>query len=130
MPGEGGPSIEIRQPRPEEMAAVRTLRQEELNNDEPLDQPVEPTEADQDTRNLHMAAFHGDRVVGAVRVDPLAEPPDTHYVSRMVTRKEYRGQGVGARHLTLDSRPQAEGFYAKAGYVRAEPQPDPEHVEI
>jgi GNAT superfamily N-acetyltransferase len=132
--------ISIRTPELSELAAVRTLRQEELNGDQPLPAPVQPTEADLDPRNLHMAAFHGDRVVSAVRVDPQPEPAGTHHVNRMVTRLEYRGQGIGARvlesaeaaatergatRLTLHAREAAVGFYEKAGYAPIPPaQPD------
>jgi predicted GNAT family N-acyltransferase len=140
---EGNPGIEIRQPSPHELAAVRTLRQEGLHGDQPLPEPVQPTDADLDPSNLHMAAFAGEQVVGAVRVDPLPEPPDTHHVSRMVTRVEHRGKGIGAqvlraaetaatergaRRFTLNSRPEAEGFYVKAGYTRSAEQLDPEHI--
>ncbi len=134
--------IVIRQPSPDELAAVRTLRLEELNGDQPLPELVEPTEADKDPSNLHMAAFKGKEVVSAVRVDPQAEPPGTHYVSRMVTRHDHRGQGIGAQvlsaaeqastergatRITLDARQSAIGFYDKAGYAPIPPgEPDAE----
>lgn len=129
--------IVIRQPANEaELAKVRTLRQEELNGDQPLPGPVQPTEADLDPHTLHMAAFHGERVVSAVRVNPQAEPPGAHYISRMVTHHDYRGHGIGsdvlaaaeaaaqergATRFELKARPRALSFYDRAGYTPIPP---------
>ena len=85
--------IVIRQPSPDELAAVRTLRLEELNGDQPLPESVEPTKADQ---------------------DPQAEPPGTHHVSRMVTRHDHRGQGIGAQVLSAAEQAAVEGHMPMA----------------
>lgn len=128
-------SITIRTPAVRELGSIRTLRHEVLFGDKELKHRLGPSEADLKSTAIHMAAFDGDEVVSAVRIDPVAEQKGVFIVTRMVTCEAYRGQGIGAKVLSaaedlaikagaksfiLDSRPKAEQFYAHLGYNRSD----------
>lgn len=126
--------VTVRQATRDELAAVRTLRLEELEGDRPLPQPVESTAEDLSPESVHIAAFMGNQIVGVARVNPLPGNSNTFLVTRVAIRKEYRRQGIGAqvmraaedaargkgaKTVVLDSRPEAESFYARLGYMRS-----------
>jgi predicted GNAT family N-acyltransferase len=127
--------ITIRVPKLSELGQIRTLRHEELVGDAQETITYEPTPADLNSTAIHMAAFDGDEVISAVRIDPIVDQGGVFLVSRMVTRDAYRGQGIGAEVLIaaeaaaikagaksfiLDSRPKAEQFYTRLGYNRSD----------
>ena len=128
-------AIRIRTPHRHELSAVRHLRQEELVGDQPVPASIKPAAEDLDPQSIYVAAFAGNLVVGVARVNPLADHPGTYIITRVATRKGYRGRGIGtqimhaaeraavekgATTLVLDARPDAEAFYARLGYDRSD----------
>lgn len=128
-------TIVVRQPTRDELGDVREFRRHELDIaiDPTQTGPTEPTASDLDPATIHMAAYNSDKLVSAVRLEPVSGAEATYLVNRMVTAADYRGRGIGAQVLVaaeavaidhgakmfvLDARPQAEQFYARLGYDR------------
>ena len=99
--------------------------------------PVEIERDELDPLAWHLMALEGSEVVGTGRLveteTPAGERGRWGRVGRMAIRAAYRGRGVGAMLLAaleeraramglgailLHAQIRAEGFYAKAGYVR------------
>ncbi len=123
--------IEIRQPFKNELGKARALRDQELKGNPPTANQFEPTEDDLSPLAIHMAAFDSEEVVATVRADAHPDDNSVYFISRMATSSEYRKRGIGmgvllaieneakargAKGFVLTSRPDATGFYKKAGY--------------
>jgi predicted GNAT family N-acyltransferase len=124
--------ITIRRPLPEELLDIRVMRRQELLGEMVDSATLKIDPLDLERKVVHIVAFKSDGdVVSCVRLRPIAEDQTVYEVSRMVTRKRFRGQGIGARVLAaaeqqavqdgakafvLDSRKDAQNFYKRAGY--------------
>lgn len=123
----------IRRPTPEELPVIRALRRRVMRKDESTPPMLPPEAIDLSATTIHMAAYAGNEIVAAVRTAPIEQDPTVYVISRLFTRKPYRGQGIGSRLLkaveqagieagarafVLDSRLKTEDFYARNGYWR------------
>lgn len=125
--------IVIREIMPHEIDEVRQLRYDVLLDGKQTASERAVNPEDLDPTTINVAAFHGHKVVSAVRLQPIPSSTNIYLVSRLVTAARYENQGIGSRVLEfaesiaikigasnffLEARPSKEKFYAKRGYSR------------
>lgn len=123
-------TFDIRRPTLEELPKIQAFRRHLLKS-VTANSKSKLSDIDLDSRTIHIAAFLGGEVVGCVRFEVDNFRVGNYFVSRMATRADVQGSGIGAGvmkygerlaqeqggvSITLDARSTAVGFYQKMGY--------------
>ena len=105
------------------------LRDEILR--QPLGLNFTPEELEQEKRNLHIAAYEDDQMLGCCML--VEEDPETVRLRQMAVLNDLQGKGIGRalmqfaenlardrgyKKITMHARRNAIGFYEKMGYKK------------
>jgi predicted GNAT family N-acyltransferase len=97
----------------------------------PLGLTFSPDELEKEKRNLHIAAYEDDQMLGCCML--VEEEPDTVRLRQMAVINDLQGKGVGRalmqfaenlardrgyKRITMHARKNATGFYEKMGYKK------------
>jgi predicted GNAT family N-acyltransferase len=97
----------------------------------PLGLTLSKSDTENEDQQIHIGAFHHGELVGCVLVAPLENKTATFRIRQMAVQENHQGKGIGrelilhaehaiklnqGRHIVLDARVSAQGFYQSLQY--------------